>query len=83
MKKRFKPGSIVEIEWSDAAGKNTGWLDIEEAAELGIMDVVTVGFVLKHDAKVITICHSVSEDEQVIAPLSIPTGWIRRARKLG
>lgn len=83
MKKLFKTGDIVEVEWSDASGDTSGWIDIDTVAEqLHIMDVITVGYVLLHDKHQIIVCHSISEDEQVIAPIAIPTGWIRRSRKL-
>ncbi|MCA1841499.1 MAG: hypothetical protein LC723_14550 [Actinobacteria bacterium] len=77
-----KPGQIVQVEWADAASPDAGWTRIEEAAAQNPMDVLSVGFVLRHDKTALVICLSVSKDEQVIMPLAIPSVWVRKIKRL-
>jgi len=72
------------ILWADAHSADIGtWHPIEDLEDTGEFLNRTVGFVIE-DAKRdhVTVCQSITPDEQVDHVLHIPMGMIRKIQRL-
>jgi len=56
----MKRKNLSVIIWEDAAG-TSGWLDVDSGDD-GLMMIVSAGFVLREDKKVVTLIQSVGTD---------------------
>jgi hypothetical protein len=84
MKKFHKPGSVVSVKWRDAAAMSSGgyWEDKADALTFSPAVVHTVGFVVRHTEKKITLMQSFDKNGHVGGVFSIPADWIQEIVQL-
>ena len=70
----------VSIIWEDATAR-AGWHEVDETS---LVQILTLGYVVKETEGFITVATSVCSDGGLIASNTIPKGWIikRKAVKL-
>jgi hypothetical protein len=78
--RKYKLGELVKVEWIDALSKDS-WEDCDH--KLVPTNVISCGIVQEHNNDYITLAinHSI-DTEQVSCLMCIPTGMIKRIRKL-
>lgn len=72
--------TVVLIQWKDAHAGESGWLDMDEYEDDGLVVVETVGFLVPADepggkAQHVTVWQSISEDDG-IGPFHIPVEMV-------
>lgn len=71
---------IVEVVWLDAVADST-WTDIEAVKNHGVVEVSTVGYLLKKDERQVTLLMT-KGDECVQGYFVIPAGCITEIKQL-
>lgn len=76
---KLKYGDPISVTWIDACGHN-GW---KEAIDDGVR-VTSVGLFIKRNKNGLCIAQSIDEEDEslVLCPGFVPSGMIRKIRKL-
>jgi len=75
MKNKRRP---IYIEWKDATTKS-GW---HQNGDCGLIEVVTLGWLMWEDEEQITVCCSreTTNDDGMISSNTIPKAWIQKRK---
>lgn len=69
--------SLVKVTWQDILGLEGTWVDLEEAAAVTPVTVVTVGYVIVEDEQFVTLASSLEVEKSFCGSVtSIPRGCI-------
>jgi hypothetical protein len=77
--KDIRRSSIIQVDWTDAAGAQ-GWKDISE--DEGLVKCSSVGFLLHKKKDHLTLATGLSNEHSSNARECIPIKWIQRIKVL-
>jgi hypothetical protein len=77
--KDIRRSSIVQVDWTDAAGSH-GWKDISD--DCGLVKCTSVGFLLHRKRDHLTLATGLSNEHSSNAQEAIPLKWIQRIKVL-
>ena len=81
VKLKFSLTKIVQVDWSYASSID-GWNIAETFLQHEPIAIRSVGFLLKHNKKCLTLIMNQAYNNDLSMGLSIPTGWIRAVKVL-
>ena len=79
MKKKRYP--LVEVTWRDSAS-NHGWYKEDEFPEASLVEVKTMGYLIRRNARELAMAQSVSEHGKFNEIWVVPAKSVRRVRRL-
>lgn len=71
---------LVTVRWEDCQSHN-GWSSLDDACKAEPAEVVSVGWLIRKDKKVLTVAHGRSVDE-VLGYTVIPMSWVNDIREV-
>lgn len=72
----------VEVTWVDATS-HSGWFDISEMREKQPVTMYTLGYLTERNKNYVKMVRSIEAEGYAIGDVfTIPTGWIKRIKRL-
>ena len=79
--KQYKSGDLLIVHWRDITSHD-GWMDEEQAANMSLLDIMSVGWLINQDDELIRITNTFQLETSVKNCVSIPEAVIEKVMKI-